>query len=420
MAGPAIRCWEFAKALSASHQVALVVPNEPEITGEGFQILSKRHPSLPALMRSSQVLITQNLTLSMAWKAKKYGLRIIIDAYDPLPLEIFELFKHDPEAVRQERLQSSINQLIFNYQMADGILCASEKQRDLWMGFLLGLKLLSFEKYDRDNSLRQVIDVVPFGLSKKMPEKTGPGLREKYGFSENAKILLWGGGIWNWFDPLTLIRAVAALSQKRPEIKLVFLGIKSPDRAVPEMAMCGDAIQLAKELCVINQVVFFNEGWIPYGERHNYLLDADIGVSTHFDHLETRYSFRTRMLDYIWAQLPILGTAGDAFADLIEQHSLGVVVPYKDEKAIEDAILSLIDHPEKIKQIKGNLHKISERFYWDSVVIPIEEMMSHFSPQTPSLSFDTLKILATFFFMQVKEKGLKQSAKLFFSKVRGL
>ncbi|MBA2369454.1 MAG: glycosyltransferase [Candidatus Protochlamydia sp.] len=418
MAGPAIRCWEFAKALSASHEVALIGPIEPDIQGDGFQVLSKSDAALQGLMRSSQVLITQNLTLSMALKAKNNGLRIIIDAYDPLPLEIFELFKHDPEAIRQERLQSSINQLIFNFKMADGILCASEKQRDLWIGFLLGLKLLTFEKYDYDNSLRQIIDVVPFGLSKNKPEKSGPGLREKYGFSAKDKILLWGGGIWNWFDPLSIIRAVARLSQERPEIKLVFLGIKSPDPTVPEMAMCTKAIQLAKELGVINNVVYFNEGWIPYGERHNYLLDADIGVSTHFDHLETRYSFRTRMLDYIWAELPILATAGDSFADLIEQHNLGIVVPYQDERGIEHAILNIIDCPDKVKQIKTNLVKISEQFYWDSVVKPIEKMISQFSHQNSSISFCTLKSLAAFFVMQVKEKGLIQSAKLFFSKLR--
>ena len=418
MAGPAIRCWEFAKALSASHQVTLVGPNEPEIEGAGFQVLNKRHSSLPALMRSSQVLITQNLTLSLAWKAKKYGLRIIIDAYDPLPLEILELFKQGPEAVRHERLQSSVNQLIFNYQMADGVLCASEKQRDLWVGFLLALKLIDFKKYDRDSSLRQLIDVVPFGLPQKIPVKTGPGLREKYGFSESDVILLWGGGIWNWFDPLTLIQAVASLSRKRPEIKLVFLGIKSPDPAVPEMAMCANAVQLAKELGVLNHAVFFNEGWIPYEERHNYLLDAAIGVSTHFDHLETRYSFRTRMLDYIWAQLPILATAGDSFADLIEQHDLGIVVPYKNEKAIEEGILNLIDHPFKVEKIKANLSSIREQFYWETVVGPIEKMMMNFPPQAPSMSFSSLKTLAAFFSLQVKEKGLRQSAKLFFSKFR--
>src|SRR5690606_19989391 len=111
----------------------------------------------------------------------------------PLPLELLELFKHHSAAERQERQLSAINHLIFNFKMADAILCASEKQRDLWMGFLLGQKLIHPNRYDSDNSLRNLIDVIPFGLPSSMPVKNGPGLREKYSFQPSDKILLWGG-----------------------------------------------------------------------------------------------------------------------------------------------------------------------------------------------------------------------------------
>jgi hypothetical protein len=38
------------------------------------------------------------------------------------------------------------------------------------------------------------------------------------------------------------------------------------------------------------------------------LREADIGVSLHREDVETRYSFRTRVLDYLWAGLPIITT----------------------------------------------------------------------------------------------------------------
>ena len=40
------------------------------------------------------------------------------------------------------------------------------------------------------------------------------------------KILIWGGGIWNWFDPVTLIQAVYAISKKRSDIKLFFYSFR--------------------------------------------------------------------------------------------------------------------------------------------------------------------------------------------------
>ena len=49
-------------------------------------------------------------------------------------------------------------------------------------------------------------------------------------------------------------------------------------------------------------VLMIAEGLIPY------LTEADAGVSTHHEHIETTYSFRTRILDYLWASLPIVAT----------------------------------------------------------------------------------------------------------------
>jgi glycosyltransferase involved in cell wall biosynthesis len=292
--------------------------------------------------------------------------------------------------------------------MADGILCASEKQRELWLGFLLGQKLITPALYDQDSSLQQFLAVVPFGLSSDPPQKKGKGLREKFGFQPSDKILLWGGGIWNWFDPLSLIKAMNIVSQKQSHIKLIFMGVKPPDPALPMTAMSAQAIALAKEMRLLNQCVFFNDDWVPYEERQNFLLDADIGVSTHFDHLETHFSFRTRILDYLWAQLPILATQGDSFAEFIERHQLGVVVPYQNEHAIADSILALVNDPDRLKRIRNHVTSMREKFYWSSVTIPLKHMIRQLSVCSLSKNrWSDGKILLTLLMTKIKERGLK-------------
>ena len=66
------------------------------------------------------------------------------------------------------------------------------------------------------------------------------------------------------------------------------------------------------------RAVLFVDGWIPYDDRAGYLLDADVGVSLHRNHLEAVYAFRTRMLDYLWAGLPVVCTREHSFAELVE------------------------------------------------------------------------------------------------------
>ena len=74
------------------------------------------------------------------------------------------------------------------------------------------------------------------------------------------------------------------------------------------MAMAAEAVALAEELGLRDRVVFFNFGWVPYAERGRYLLEADVAVSAHFDDIETRFAFRTRFLDCLWAGLPVVTT----------------------------------------------------------------------------------------------------------------
>ncbi len=405
MSGPSIRNWEFARALAKNHQVVLAAPNHPEISAEGFEIISHRSEDFDERLKESRVLIAQNLTIPLAFKAKKGGLKIIIDAYDPLPLEFLELFKGESFKKQKAKQSSAINQLTLNFKMADGIICASEKQRDLWTGFLLANQLIDPKRYEKDPGFSHFIDVVPFGLPTPLPVKDGPGIRQKFNLAQGDKIILWGGGIWNWFDPLTLINAIKIIG--RNDIKLVFMGMKNPDPTVPEMEMARQAVALAKELNLLGKNVYFNDGWVPYNERHNYFLEASLGVSTHFAHLETRFSFRTRMLDYIWAGLPIVATKGDSFAELIEKEKIGITVPYEDPQALAHVITTLLDDPHKMELMKINLARLQPQFTWDKAIAPIEKMIKLI--HQPSHRFQDLKAILSFTTQKVREKGLLPS-----------
>src|SRR5207302_5639583 len=108
-----------------------------------------------------------------------------------------------------------------------------------------------------------------------------------------------------------LVRAAGTASAHAPGLRVVFLGAQHPDPGVPRMRAAAAARQAADELGLTGRTVFFLEGWTPYAERGAYLAEADLGVSLHRDGVETELAFRTRLLDYLWAGLPVLSTGGD-------------------------------------------------------------------------------------------------------------
>ena len=144
--------------------------------------------------------------------------------------------------------------------------------------------------YDADPTLRQLIDVAPFGLPDEPPEHRRQVLRGVVpGIGQTDDVIIWAGGIYDWFDPLTLIRAIAGLSRERPTVRLYFMGLRHPNPDVPSMQMAIDARVLAEDLGVADKYVF-NDGWVDYSERQNYLLEANVGVTVHFDEPEKQGS----------------------------------------------------------------------------------------------------------------------------------
>jgi glycosyltransferase involved in cell wall biosynthesis len=374
MAGPGIRCYEFARCLSNHFEVTLAIPNDVEIFPEKFKIESYDKNDAESIKRFAEktdVILLGHLDvsgLSFLYKLKK---PVIVDLYSPSNLETLEWYSHESLKKRsniQERGSGIINNWL---RLGDFFICASERQRSFWLGMLAANYRLLPNVYDENKSFRNILDVVPFGLSSSSPVHKRKALKGVYdGITSNDTVMIWGGGIWNWLDPLTYIRALADISKDRHDIKLFFMGKGHPNRKVPEMRMYNHAVELSKELGVYRKTVFFNEGWVPYDDRSNYLLEADIGVCGHFINVETEFSFRTRVLDYLWSELPIISTEGDEMANLIKNYGLGEVVAAENTSSLKDAILKLSD-PEYRARCSANIRQISKQFSWENAVQPI-------------------------------------------------
>lgn len=364
MAGPAIRAYEIAKALHRNCNVTLASTVGCSLTENAFPVLQVDDARLRIEVESNDVLIMQGHILSSHPWIVDTDVILVADIYDPLQLEILEQSKGFDIDQRIEYTVNTVEALNLQIERADFMVCASEKQRDLWLGNLGALGRLNPLTYDADPSLRNLIDIAPFGIQETAPEQRISGIKGRIpGIEPEDEVLIWGGGIYNWFDPLTLIRAIAKMRHHHSDLKLFFMGVQHPNPNVLEMHMVNDVRRLSDELGLTDTRVFFNSEWVDYDRRADYLLDAAAGVSTHFDHAETAFSFRTRILDYIWAGLPIIATEGDTFASLVDEHELGVSVPPENEEALVEAIERTLYSKDREKFVE-NVRRFREQMRW--------------------------------------------------------
>lgn len=385
MAGPGIRSLRFASELARDHDVTLVVPFPTDIEPDGFRIIQDDPwdaQRMNAQIAAHDVVVAQKLPLSTLRALSRSEKVAIFDLYDPVPIETLAWSARHPKS-RRTAVTQGLNAVTLELTLrsGDAFICASEKQRDLWLGALLAYGRLDQEAYDADPSLRSLIDVVPFGIEPGRPVAAAPVLKGVVpGIAETDKVLLWGGGIWDWFDPVTVIRAVERLSAERDDVRLFFLGLSHPNPGVPRMAMEQRAIDLAGELGLRDRIVFFNETWVPYDRRGAYYLESDLGVSAHFDDLETRFAFRTRLLDYFWGGLPTVTTAGDALADVIRVNRLGRVVAAGDVAGWTAAIRELLAGGDERAGIEDRLEAVRAEFLWPRAVEPLRRLVESARP----------------------------------------
>jgi glycosyltransferase involved in cell wall biosynthesis len=114
--------------------------------------------------------------------------------------------------------------------------------------------------------------------------------------------------------------------------------------------------------------VHVNHGWVPYDERGGWLLEADLGVSAHLDELESRFAYRTRLLDCFWAGLPVVVTEGDALAGVVAERRLGRVVAPADVCGWGEAVGSLLDDVGERDAIRARLTEVAAELAWPRVV----------------------------------------------------
>lgn len=377
MAGSGIRYWNLARVIGTQQPVTLATSTEVTLSAPpGVTLRSYAGPdndsrghNLAELITDHDVIVAQHIPYLYTDPEILRRRFLIVDLYAPWILEKLEHARIDAEVGEPNRKDdvAILNRLL---SLGDAFMAASERQRDFWLGALASAGRLETIQSRSDPELRNLIDVVPFGLPVELPQRTGPGPRELFAaVGSDTLLILWNGGLWNWLDPFTAIRAMALVAEQEPRARLVFMGVRSPSTEIARMRVVDDARALAESLGLIDRVVFFND-WVAYDERQNWLLEADLALSLHHSSLESRFAYRTRMLDNLWCRLPLVATSGDVLADLIEREEIGITVSPDDPTAVSYAIVTALDSARQTVY-RENLARVTANHSWEAMSQPL-------------------------------------------------
>ncbi len=388
MAGVAIRFTEMARSLARtrgsggeSFEVTLGIPNQPEQgASEGFTLRRYDADNLAELCHAADAVVLHGHVSNFyfahggpAAGANAKSRPLVVDLYDPFPIENLNYFPTlGDEPYRHDRTT-----LERQLDHGDLFLCSSDEQRLFYLGLLYARGRLNPQTYFDDFELANLVRVVPFGLPAKPPAAGEPVLRGAVpGISPGDRIVLFGG-IYDWYDPMLLIRALPALLERFGDLRIVFCANPNPE-STPQ-GTYAEVLAASRRQDWIDRHVFFVP-WVPYARRTDLYLEPDLATVLHRPRFETEISMRTRVLEHLWAGLPTIATAGGGMSRLLAEQDMGLVVPEGDGEALIDALSKLLASPELRRRLADNGRRWAAEHTWDRVLEPLADFLA--APRT--------------------------------------
>jgi glycosyltransferase involved in cell wall biosynthesis len=367
MAGIGIRYLELARRLPHyGFDVALVSPAEPAETAalglDADRIAIRRFERgrLKEILGDCQAGVAQG-QLANDLLLEKPDLPAAIDLYDPWLVENLTY----AEALGYGPFRNDHATWVLQMSRGDFFLCSSEEQRTFYLGFLAALGRINPERLAADPDLETLIAPVPFGVPDELPAH-----RPVLPVREPGEVRLLFGGLYDWYDPWTLLDALARAD--RPDWRLFFIRNPNPE-STPQRLMAEVEARCRR----LGWLQGDDRGrvrildWIPADRRYDLLRDVDLVVAPHRPSLETRLSLRTRFLDAMAAGCPVVTSAGGAMSRMLREHDAGWVVPPGDAEALAATLIEAVDDAAARDRRRAGAQTLLESFRWDRALAPL-------------------------------------------------
>lgn len=338
-AGIGIRFLEIANVLRGDgHRVTLL--SRDDITPE----------TLARTSNDADVAIVQGHAANDFF-AHARAIPTVIDLYDPFIVENFHYYASRGDEVFTHDHSTLTNSLL----RGDFFLCASRAQRLFYLGMLLAVGRLNPALFEHDPELTSLVALAPFGVQ--------PARQRRQADLQNPQVLF--GGVYDWYDPVLAVDAVAIARETVPRLTLTFT--THPNPAMTPQGKAAEVMKYVRQRQYDAFVRF--EPWVEYERRGEFLDRFAAALLTFRQSLETDLSMRTRIYDYLWAGIPIVTSSAPGTDEILTRYGAGTIVPSESPRDFADALVRAVR--EKHDAMTSGTERFVAAHQWADVLEPL-------------------------------------------------
>lgn len=375
--GGGLRCWGLAMGLRANNtDLDITVAYEDSYKKESFtanyqgiNIATWTIHSVTDLISTFDTIIVSYCMGDLSGIVSKNVTpqqQLILDCYVPIYVEVSA---RESENIREEydAFVSDVSKWSTVLQRGDIYLCASEEQKKFYKGVLAAVGRVNPVTYGDDTIL-----IVPYGVYRENPTQRNHPIQKMLGEKKDTVFkILWFGGIYPWFDIRALADAVKDLNAYT-QAKLIVVGAKNPFNKHPDFIARYDQFVNHVKNSKLEDYVFIQE-WVDFNDRADWYMDADIVVVFNKIGEENKLAWRTRLVDFMWADLPVLTNGGDPLGEQMIEGGAAIRVANTSKTELVKTMRFVSENQDTLSGIKNNMHKLKSKYYWDIVTSGLAE-----------------------------------------------
>jgi glycosyltransferase involved in cell wall biosynthesis len=234
----------------------------------------------------------------------------IADAYVPIHVEVPARRNVNNLNIEERNYLDDLPRWNSNLKASDVFLVSSQEQATYYLGILSSLGRITPKSYDH-----KLIYICPTGSDSKIQvQKNTP--------SESLSILWWGG-FYPWFKPDDLKLLAQEVLKSADNISFQIVGAENP--FIENKQFINTAQIHLKNLKGSPNISF--APWVPFGEREQIFSKANVVMILSQSGYETGLSWRTRLIDAVDFETPVITNGGDPFSEFLISEGAALRIP---------------------------------------------------------------------------------------------
>jgi glycosyltransferase involved in cell wall biosynthesis len=386
--GGGLRCWGLAKGLfSQKANIEITVAYKEDYRKEtftdkyeGINIATWNAGGLPSLIKGYDTIIISYCMGELSNEVTRLvrpDQQLVLDCYVPIYLEISARGSADL-AGEYAAFESEVENWAKVLRRGDLFLCANDNQKRFYQGVLAALGRINPATYGEE-----LILVAPYGIYRDKPVQTDKPIDRLMGANgkDGVKRLLWFGAIYPWFDLRKLVDAVNIINKTVPT-KLIIVGAKNPFNYHPDFVRRYEELIEHIDKNKESQRNTVIQEWVNFDERANWYLGSDLVILINKIGDENELAWRTRLVDFMWADLPIVTNGGDPLGEELIAGGAAARLEHTDAEGMANDLIGLLSREEQLSSLRKNIAAQRSKFYWDVVTKSLcSHILAHTHPR---------------------------------------